>query len=103
MVGRLDRERPVPAHLHRSGAVELEREVMSCRQAPDRASQRARCRDEAVGEELLHRLAVDVARYAGMLEQRRELGGECEEPRRGVVVERLLAEAVAREEEPPPA
>jgi len=51
---------------------------------------------EILGE----RVAIDLARHRRMLEERRQRRGEREARAVDVIVERLLAEAIAREEEP---
>ena len=56
--------------------------------------------NEAVGEQLLQRAAVDRAADRGVLGERGQFGGEAEEVVPERIIQRLLAEPVAREEKP---
>ena len=62
---------------------------------------RARPRDIAQREIEVERFRIERARHAGHLKQRLDLGGEDEEVLVAVVVERLDAQPVASQEEPP--
>ena len=92
---RRQRARPREA-LERDRAVRPGEEVAR-RQLPDLAEDRERRRDQVRGEERLERVEVELA-----LGERVELGGERELAVDGAVGERLDAEAVACEHEPPP-
>jgi hypothetical protein len=67
------------------------------------AVDRERGGDRVEGEECLERVEVHLGGQLRLAHQRLQLGGEGEDARGGRVVERLDAEAVAREHQPAPA
>jgi len=99
LLRRLDGEFPVLAHHGFARPLQVHRHRVPAGKPLHGLVERARRRDESVGEELLQRAPVDASLDTGMAKQPRKLGGEREEPGPCAVVKRLLAEAVAREEE----
>src|SRR5207245_10435291 len=63
---------------------------------------RVRCGDGVDQQVSGEALEIEYARNVGVLEQRSELGAEHEHSRAVVVVERLLAQSVSRQQELPP-
>ena len=93
---RRGRQRPVAAGAQRPGR---QRRRVAGRQLGDAREGRARGRRVAVGEVVVQRLAVDLAPRPGVAEQRLDLGARTRSAAALPVVERLLAEPVAGEEQ----
>ncbi len=91
-------ERPAARHPRR-GVAQVEAQAGSCGQLVDALVESPRRGHVAVGQVLAQRQRVDVALDAGMPGQRLELRGEGEGATPLRPVERLLAEAIARQEE----
>src|SRR5204862_7104776 len=79
-----------------------QRRRVARRQLRDALEDRAPGRRVAEGRVVLERGGVERATHGGVQQQRLGLGGEHEQTVAMPVVERLLAEAVTRQEEPPP-
>src|SRR5262249_16908026 len=75
--------------------------MMRRRQFPDVLEDRPRRRDVTVGQIIVERSGVDVACDVGMAKQRVKLGGENKLSVAQCVKERLLANAITREEQRP--
>ncbi len=85
----------------RSGFAVVDDQQLAGTQFVDAGEDGARRRYVFVGEVFRHRLAVDLAMHQRVREQALELGPEDEGPAAMRPVERLLAHAVARDEEAP--
>ena len=88
-----------PVALRRLGARLGRHQRVSRRQSADSAVERPRRRNVAVGQEERQRRGVALVRDLRVRQERLRLRGEGEEPRPVVVEERLLARAVAREQQ----
>jgi hypothetical protein len=98
--GGADGRPPVGAGLWRGGVAAAEQKRMRRRQAPDGGVDRGRIGHVAERQEIVDGCRVEAARYAGQRQQGRDLG--CEGPAaigQARIVQRLLAQAVAREQE----
>ena len=89
----------VPVAANRGFAAVLEHQHVPGREFADAAVHRARRRDEAQGQVLVERLEIHLAQRRVAGEQRLDLRREGEAGRGARVVERLLAEVVARDDQ----
>ncbi len=87
----------VPVTVNRRFAAVLEHQHVPRRELADAAEHRARRRDEPQGQVLVERLEVHLAQRRVAGEQRLDLRREGEAGRGARVVERFLAEVVARD------
>ncbi len=88
-------------HLH--GATRLREKPGGLGKLAHRAVDRPWGRDESERQVQLDRLRVDLERQASVKGEGAELGGEQHPPAEIRVIERLLAEPVPRQQEPPAA
>ena len=91
-------ERPVAAMMQFAARVHRQRRTR--RKFADTCVNRARCRHHGVqGEQMMQRDCVETGVHPARRQQRLRRGGEAETARRFVVVQRLDAQTVAREEQ----
>ena len=100
--GRPGRPRGRPVPVDRLRPVGLDRHVVRRWQLPDGAEDRVGGRHVLVGQVVDERPRIELAGHVGVNEERLQLRGEEKRVRESCVVERLLPEAIASQDEAPP-